>query len=349
VINRRGLVLVSCLLLILLANEEGVEIKPDLTDKQTNNSRTLSHRQNDKVSSYDNELTLAPYTKSFLTKQQAQPRHDRENAVPTITTDKADKVAVSSKIPLHNQNAKQLWLYWQYLLKQSELQQIPIIGSLLAERLRKNPEPSVYRGIADLINDPKIPVEHKALLLDLLAEIATPDSLTQLLNLAAQEVESPMYIFILQAIAHIGDNLWDGQFHEELSPILEAAWSNPENNDESLLYAIATAIAKVGAPNGINKLLKSVSGNNKDKINRDKNRTKQQIAFVTIPSKVRNPNAVESLNNCLSQESVGSPTHDVCGAAIESMSALSSAQSVGHVDRKQLKKVISTTTSLGIK
>jgi len=232
-----------------------------------------------------------------------------------------------AEINWHDQTPAQLWQYWEMLLDRSEFQQIPIVGTLLAERLRKHPDPAVYRGIADLLAQSNIAAENKAILIDLLGEIATPDALEQLINLAKQEIDSPLYILALQALSRIGDNRWDGEFHEELSPALEAAWSNPENNDPAFLGAVGKAIAAVGAPEGVEQLLLTVSGNNKDNDTEETNRIKQEVAFETIPQ-VRNPEAVEVLGTWLKEEPLGTPSVEVSGNALAEIGSIKATQEI---------------------
>lgn len=237
------------------------------------------------------------------------------------------KKANIAEINRHDQTPAQLWQYWEMLLDRSEFQQIPIVGTLLAERLRKHPDPAVYRGIADLLVQPNIAAENKAILIDLLGEIATPDALDQLINLAKQEIDSPLYILALQALSRIGDNRWDGEFHKELSPALEVAWSNPENNDPAFLGAIGKAIAAVGAPEGVEQLLLTVSGNNKDKDTEETHRIKQAVAFEVIPQ-VRNPEAVEVLGAWLKEEPLGTPAPEVSGHALAEIGSIKATQKI---------------------
>ena len=215
------------------------------------------------------------------------------------------------KIPLKNQNVAQLWESWKTLLQQGELQQIPIVNALLAGRIRKNPNPSVYQDIHSLLLDVDYPFENKALLLDLLTEIASPEALNELLKLTGIDTESPLYAFILQAISRIGDNRWDGRFHEELSPTLETAWLNPEITDESLLRAIGTAIAEVGAPNGIEQLLQSISATGLASANIQYGRSRQPIAY-SLSGKIHNPKATKSLSGCIDTAAPNSPAAEFC-------------------------------------
>lgn len=217
--------------------------------------------------------------------------------------------------PRGQQTPEKLWRNWQARLNRAEYQQIPIINALLADSLRKHPDPSVYRSIGALLASPDETVENKALAVDLLAEIATPESLGPLLALVGQETDSPLYFQALQAISRIGENRWDGEFHEELSPVLESAWSNAENNDPAFLSAIGQAIAGVGAPDGVNLLLLTLAASNKDGKKEETERAKQEVAFNAVPQ-VRNPDAVAVLGEWFEQESLGTPAFEVSATAL---------------------------------
>lgn len=244
-----------------------------------------------------------------------------------VVPEKNPGLVENAGINLGQQTPAQLWQYWKMQLNRSEFQQIPIIGALLAEGLRKYPDPKVYQGIAGLLLQPDVAVENKAIVLDLLSEIATPDSLSQLIDLARQGEDFPLYILVLQAISRIGDNRWDGEFHEELSPILEAAWSDPENSDQAFLSAVGKAIATVGAPEGVDQLLLTVSGNGNGKAAEETNRIKQEVAFDVIPQ-VRNPDAVEVLSTWFEQEALGTPAFEVSGDALAEIGSPSATQEI---------------------
>jgi hypothetical protein len=214
------------------------------------------------------------------------------------------------KSALHKQTSMQLWQRWKELFDRSEFQQIPIIGALLAERLRKHPEPEIYQGITDLLMQPSVSDEAKALLLDLLAEIATPDSLAQLINLAEQSIDSKIYLLILQAISHIGDT-----------------WSNPGLSEQTFLNAIGTAIAEVGAPSGVDQLLLTVSGNTTGIVSEETNRIQQEVAFQVI-SNVSNPNAIDILSSSLNQQPLGTAAFEASGNALAGMDTPRATQSI---------------------
>jgi hypothetical protein len=236
---------------------------------------------------------------------------------------------VISQIPTHKpqNSALQTWAEFKTLLETAELQQIPILSAQLAKNLRKRSEPTLYQQINDLLANPDISLETKAILLDLLAEIATPDSLAQLINLAKNNSQSSLYILILQAISRIGDNRWDGQFHGELSPILEEAWINVEIADPEFLGAVGKAIATVGSSEGVEQLLKTVSGSTQGTEPEDITRIKQEVAFESIP-KVRNPDAVDVLSTWLNKEPLQTPAFEVSGNALAEIGSAQATQKI---------------------
>ena len=240
----------------------------------------------------------------------------------------------NNKTPLQYQNANQLWDYWKNMLAQSELQQIPIVNALLAARLRNQTHPDIYDNIDALLRDPDFPIENKALLLDLLSETATPESLALLLELIKEGTESPLYAFDLQAIARIGENLWNGQFHEELSEELEGAWSDPPIADEAFLIAVGKGIANIGAASGISLLLQSVPGSPQaSKTTVKKNdaqieRTLSTVAFKVLKDEVHNPSAITPLNDCLEQSEQDSPASEVCITTLPKINTLEATKPV---------------------
>lgn len=302
-------------------------------------------------------LILTPKFAGWQTHHAASGLQEREDGfgwgeIPPVATEPADRrqqkrpdnvadfrPATDAQQP----TSTQLWQSLETLLNEAEFQQIPIIAAQLAESLRAHPDASVYQNIGDLLMRPNLSLDIKAILIDLLSETATPDALSLLLELTQQNLESSEYILVLQAIARIGDNRWNGQFHEELSPILEAAWVNPTVTDPALLNAVGKALAVVGAPQGVDQLLLSVSGNSTTHAtatngtatntvatnapSQDTSRTKQEVAFKAVPQ-VRNPAAVEVLGATLNQEPLGTPAFEVSGNALAGISTPAATQKI---------------------
>lgn len=275
--------------------------------------------------------------------------HQRKTGPALLSTNSnlsPDYTPEASRVTLTNQNAIQLWATWKKLVQDAELQEIPVVNVLLAGRIRKNPDPLIYQDMHALFLDPDIALEKKALLLDLLTEIATPEALAELLALAESGQDSSLYAFILQAISRIGDNLWDGRFHEELSPILESAWQNPDLTDEKLLHSIGTAIAEVGAPSGIDLLLQSIGSTGRLSGNAASDRSRPPVAY-SLSGKVHNPKATKTLEICLVTSASDTPSAEFCIAALGGLDTpeateilLNHAQSASDGEVRQIGNAI---------
>lgn len=212
----------------------------------------------------------------------------------------------------------QHWQNWREALLTGAVRKIPLQGGLLAETLRKNPEPDIYQEIAFLLEDSRLSLSAKNLVVGLLGEIATTDALSELISLAGQGNESPLYLASLQAISQIASNRWGGHFHEELSTSLETAWQDLQNKDPAYAATLAKAIATVGAPSGVDALLNSLTDPSRQGMVDDNMRLKQKAAFAAIPE-VRNPASIETLSTRLNQDSIETPGFEISGLALASM------------------------------
>jgi len=187
----------------------------------------------------------------------------------------------------------ELWQQWQRLLSGNALQQLPILNALLAESLRSHADAVVYGEISSLLGAPDLSLQAKSLLIDLLGEAATPEALQLLLEAASEGSRSPLYGPSLNTISHIGDNHWGGRFHEELSAVLEQAWSG-DIGEAALVRAITRAIVAVGSPSGIQMLLDTLAGRGSVDDSMEVLRSKQIAVFKELP-KVSNPAAMSTL------------------------------------------------------
>lgn len=219
----------------------------------------------------------------------------------------------------------QLWQRWEKALARGDFQQNAIIASLLAEQLRQYPDAGVYQAIDNALRQPGLAVAGKSAVIDLLGEIATPEALAQLIDIAQAGADSPLYISALQAISRIGDNRWDGRFHEELSPDLEAAWLDMAVVDSAHVGAIARALATIGAPSGVELLLQALAAPAKTAALEETARLKQATAFSMIPA-VRNPAAVEVLAEWFHQAGLGSPVFEVSGLTLANVGSPAATQ-----------------------
>ncbi len=268
---------------------------------------------------------------------------------PKPQTDQQKNPVQLQETNLQKQTSLELLQNLENRLAQSNIQQIPIVSAALAQRLQKHRNPEIYQYISGLLSQPDVPIENKSILLDLLAETATPDALDLLLDLAKQGANTPFYILALQAISRIGDNRWDGRFHEELSPALEEAWADPSIKDPAFLGAVGKAIAEVGAPGGVNQLLVTVSGHNPEQVTpttglngqevatvsgnnqvqepAPTSLTRQEVALEVIPH-VQNPVAVSVLTDWFQQEPLGAPAFETSANALIAIGTPAATQTI---------------------
>ncbi len=157
-----------------------------------------------------------------------------------------------------------------------------LIKFALADSLRRVGEnDAAYQALHQLAL--ALPNENQAVLLrELLRETATPQALRILLDWAAQ-TDASARPALWQTIADMGNNLWDEQFHPELSPVLEDAWRTAP--PDALPY-LASALARIGAPQGIDMLLQHSLADN----------TNAQAARAALVE-VRNPAAIPVLQS----------------------------------------------------
>lgn len=205
------------------------------------------------------------------------------------------------------QDAYDLWRRWLRLVEQRAYQQIPIANAMLAESLRSGGGAEIYQEVANLLRDGNLLFQIRSQLVELLGEIATPEALALLLDLADQGMESPMYAPALNTISHIGENRWGGRFHEELSPLLEQTWKSMASSDWPYLVAVTRAIVGIGAPSGIALLLDALASRDAAPSSNRESRGKRVAAFTETP-KVTNPAAVSVLKGAVIGAGASNPT-----------------------------------------
>lgn len=219
----------------------------------------------------------------------------------------------------------QLWQRWEKALARGDFQQNAILGSLLAEQLRQHPDAGVYRKIGNALGQSGLSVASRSAVIDLLGEIATPEALAQLIEIAQNGANSPLYIAALQAISRIGDNRWDGRFHEELSPDLEAAWTDMPVADPAYASAVAKALATIGAPSGMELLFQALAVPAKLAAAEEAARLKQATAFSMIPA-ARNPAVVDIVAGWFHNAGLGSPAFEVSGLTLANVGSPAATQ-----------------------
>lgn len=233
--------------------------------------------------------------------------------------------AAAEPAPAPGSLPAQLWQRWEKALARGDFQQNAILGSLLAEQLRQHPDADVYRQIGNALRQPGLSVASRSAVIDLLGEIATPEALAQLIEIAQSGASSPLYIAALQAISRIGDNRWDGRFHEELSPDLEAAWTDMPVADPAYASAVAKALAAIGAPSGMELLFQALTVPAQAAAAEEAARLKQSTAFSMIPA-ARNPAVVDIVAGWFHNAGLGSPAFEVSGLTLANVGSPAATQ-----------------------
>jgi hypothetical protein len=124
---------------------------------------------------------------------------------------------------------------------------------------------------------------------------------------------------LLYAIEQLADVRWDNRFHPELSGLLETAWQQVQYTDDMpLLLTIGVAIAKIGAPEGVELLFNSITNSQVD----TPEQPPQVIAALKALLEVRNPVLVPLLANNLTAYQPDNPIFRVSGETLATMGNL---------------------------
>jgi hypothetical protein len=210
-------------------------------------------------------------------------------SVPPLSLPKTDDGKQEYFGNLLDQSPEIVWEQWKWLLKANN-NAIYNTSAALAQILQKNPSEQVYAGIRELLNDPSLPLEQKASAVSLLAEIGTPASLDIILS----AIKNPTTDTDLRQSLSEGISMFEGfqndRFQTELSPALEAAWRD-SLHDEELHWALATCIARIGAPSGVDLLMKDIQRSSHDK-GWD---ASYDVSYEAINNYVNNPKALPVL------------------------------------------------------
>jgi hypothetical protein len=130
------------------------------------------------------------------------------------------------------------------------------VGVLLARVLQeKAPNAETVQAMEEFIADGSNSLLERAHLIHVLNRTGTKESLDILIGTATTSSD---HILKREATEGVGDgDRWhqDGRSHDEMSPALERVWST--SGDQELLRAVASAMAKVGAPSGVELLFRS--------------------------------------------------------------------------------------------
>ena len=130
------------------------------------------------------------------------------------------------------------------------------IGFIFAGALReKPPDREVFEQMRRFISDSSNPGGDRSQLIGVLGSAKTKDALDLLLQLALTLPDKEFQRIVFRSIRSAGGMWEDGTFHAELSPALERVWRESQNPE--LVASVAFAMAKVGAPSGVELLMSS--------------------------------------------------------------------------------------------
>lgn len=153
---------------------------------------------------------------------------------------------------------KTLWRRWRSLNHAGKAVDRELMGAALAGRLQQGEDGGIYREAGQVLSQSAVPLAERARLAVLLSQTATPSALRALLQALDEPAGSESRPALLSALERIGDYRWNQRFHAELSPLLQSAWQSA-GSDARLLSVLAQALAKVGAPEGVDLLLQAVA------------------------------------------------------------------------------------------
>ncbi|MDD5033695.1 MAG: hypothetical protein PHE55_02970 [Methylococcaceae bacterium] len=181
---------------------------------------------------------------------------------------------------------------------------------LLQARARQG-EQEVTRLNGLALQDRSASTETQHYLISLLGEIATPQALALLLELAQGREPAVDRGAVLAAIATSARSSYiDGNFRVELSPLLEAPLNEAVlHADIGLLDTLATGINAIGTRQGIEKLLAIVEANPDGPAGK--------VVAAALSSGTLNPEALESFSARLKQDvQLDNPVSVVSGNAL---------------------------------
>lgn len=205
---------------------------------------------------------------------------------------------------------------------------LEFISNALVFRLRKaelQPE-HVLARVEDYILDAQRDAFLRWHLVEALGETATPGALEILLRLAKSPDELGLKPIVMRQIARIGDQRWEGCFHDELSPLIEKAWRDPAT-DPTMQASLSMALAKVGAASGVQMLLAEVRAAGPDLKDFEERGDHKAWAAYDALDKIRNPGCVQLLDQVLKGSQPGGIDCAAAGHALAAMGHPAATQS----------------------
>ena len=136
--------------------------------------------------------------------------------------------------------------------EEKALVKLALIHSLQVGGENSNGE--VYQKLNALLKDETLSLNVKMEIASILGSVQTPQSVQLLLGEYQQATDDGIREILRTQIARTGDVRSAGQFQEDLSPSLAAAWVLAKD-DPKLAQVIAEGLAKVGSPSGVQLLV----------------------------------------------------------------------------------------------
>lgn len=220
--------------------------------------------------------------------------------------------------------AEALWTQWRDTTAERDAARRELLGSALLRRLQQGEGDSVYRQAGHRLSQTSVALLERARLAALLGETATPQALQILLQQLRENPDPALRDALLAAIGQIGDYRWEERFHDELSPLLQAAWRDA-GDDAALLTELAQALAKVGTPEDITLLLQVVEQSGQPvRILRENYRSLPETDVRALAAwrsldDLRNPDAVPVLAEALQRHAPGDAAFKAAGDGLAAM------------------------------
>lgn len=187
-----------------------------------------------------------------------------------------------------------LWRHWQEVDLAGDSVRSQLVIFALAQRIRVGGGEEVYQQVRALLQRRDIDVGQRIRVAQMMSEMATPEAAAVLVEVARSAAEPPFEVAARNALVTMSDNRWQGRFHTELSPLLEAAWLE-SGSDSRLAHALALALAKVGAESGVELLLRAVADTGQSVKAISSGPSGRAAAAFAATSSIRNPEALPVL------------------------------------------------------
>lgn len=193
------------------------------------------------------------------------------------------------------------------LMDDNNSRELNQINALLTENLRKTSDQSITDRIVELLSYNTLSIEQQNYLLRFLGKLGTSDAIQALTSLIPLLNDGPSIEQLAQVFQEMGYSRWDTEMFAKNPFPLERAWQNALGN-KLLESAIANAIARIGTPNGVKLLIKSVDNAN----------NVEEIAQVlgNALAKLGNQDSIRLLGEALRNNDISQPVAYVAGYAL---------------------------------